>query len=116
MTEGGDKPPTFRRRPTTNDNPAIAEQAARELEDLKSDKQWTSSKGEVEARGGAVAPAPRKGTEPEAGDEPLARVQAMVPKSLRDDFLVATRRAGTTAQQSIADFVRGYVESRGDRR
>ena len=116
MTDEGDKPPTFRRRPTTNDNHAVAEQAAQELEDLKSDKQWTSSRREVEARGGAVAPAPRKGIELEAGDEPLARVQAMVPKSLRDDFLIATRRAGTTAQQSIADFVRGYVEGRGDRR
>ncbi len=116
MTEDGDKPPTFRRRPTTIDNPAIAEQAARELENLKSDKQWTSAKGAVDARGEAVAPTPRKVFEREDSEEPLARVQAMVPKSLRDDFLVATRRAGTTAQQSIADFVRGYVESRGDRR
>ncbi len=40
----------------------------------------------------------------------------MVSKELGDDFLVATRRAGTNAQQVIADFVRKYVEEHSGRR
>ena len=116
MIENGEKRVTFRRRSTVNEDPAIAEQAARELEDLKSDRQWTSASAPIGARGDAASPEPRQAPAREQDEEPAARVQAMVPKSLRDDFLVATRRAGTTAQQAIADFVRGYVESRGDRR
>ena len=116
MTDDGEKRPTFRRRSTADADSAIAKQAARELEDLKSDRQWASASSPIGAHGDAASPEPRQAPAREQCEEPAARVQAMVPKSLRDDFLVATRRAGTTAQRAIADFVRGYVESRGDRR
>lgn len=120
MSEGEEKRPTFKRRPMGGDDPSIAERAAQELEDLKSDKQWTGASPHVAAlaetgpiKAGFSGRRATPKTEREA--EALARVQAMVSKSMRDDFLVATRRAGVTAQQVIADFVRKYVEKHAGR-
>ena len=115
MTNEDEKRPAFRRRSTAIDDAAIAERAAQELEDLKSDKQWTGVEPARVDPQNTIPEAPTNTpTRKDEGDS-LTRVQAMVPKSLRDDFLVATRRAGTTAQQAIADFVRGYIERRGER-
>jgi len=116
MTTGDEKRPVFKRRPNAGDDPSIAQRAAQELEDLKSDKQGAGVNRTLDA---SMKPRPaerRRASAAESRDEPLARVQAMVPRSLRDDFLVATRRGGTNAQHAIADFVRKYVEKHADRR
>ncbi len=111
-TDDAEKHPVFKRRPAASEESSIAERAAQELEDLKSDKQWTGVKPEGLDRRETASDERAGVARRESEEEPLARVQAMVPKSLRDDFLVATRRAGTTAQQTIAEFVRGYVDRR----
>lgn len=116
MTNEEEKRPTFRRRSAMSDDAAIAERAAQELEDLKSDKQWMGASPAQAVPQDAIPKALADALTRNDESDPLARVQAMVPKSLRDDFLVATRRAGTTAQQAITEFVRDYVGRRGERR
>src|SRR5271167_3141985 len=116
MTTGDERPSMFKRRPVATDDASIAQRAAQELEDLKSDRQWAGAKPIAEPPMEPASAARQRESAAESQDEPLARVQAMMPKSLRDDFLVATRRAGTNAQQEIADFVRKYVEKHVGRR
>ncbi len=83
---------------------------------MKSDKQWAGANRTLDASMKPRRAERRRANEAEVESESLARVQAMVSKELRDDFLVATRRAGTNAQQAIADFVRKYVEKHAGRR
>jgi hypothetical protein len=115
MTGEEPKAPAFRRRLVTPSAEDIRERASRKLADLKNGTQW---------RGGPAAPAGGhaldNGDVSNAGaprdQEALARVQAMVSIGLRDDFFVAARREGTTAQKLIGDFVRAYVHEHGERR
>ncbi len=113
MTDEPGSGPTFRRRPASPTLAEIAARAAQELRDLKSDAQWAGAptRGE-ESRD--VAPVSTS-AEPASRSLDVARVQAMVPRRLRDDFLVAARRQGTNAQKAIADFVRAYVRDHNDR-
>ena len=115
MSEGEEKSPLFKRRPIRGDDSSIARRAAQELEDLNSDHQWSGAQAPANASADRGPEGARRAPASADANEPLARVQAMVERSLRDDFLVATRRAGTSAQQAIAAFVQDYVKQRAGR-